>query len=96
MNKTEAKEILNEHIRQLREKSYSELLCFLEHAETREIPGKSGTKYQLEVQVFWDDKPGGNLRVMVSIDDGGWRAFFPMTDDFMIAPDGTLAGESDT
>jgi hypothetical protein len=26
---------------------------------------------------------------MVSIDDGGWRAFLPLTDDFIIAPDGS-------
>lgn len=96
MNKTEAKEILNEHIRQLREKPYSELLNFLERGGTHEIPGKSGAEYQLEVQALWDDKPGGNIRVMVSIDDGGWSAVFPMTGDFIIAPDGTFVGESDT
>jgi hypothetical protein len=29
----------------------------------------------------------------VSIDDGGWRAFLPWTDSFIIAPDGSFVGE---
>lgn len=49
--------------------------------------------YQGEVQVFWDDKPNGAIRVMASIDDGGWRAFVPLTADFILAPDGTFVGE---
>ena len=40
-----------------------------------EMRGPSGATYQVEVQLFWDDQPNGELRVMGSIDDGGWRAF---------------------
>lgn len=43
-----------------------------------------------EVQAFWDDEPDGAIRVMASIDDGGWRAFVPLTEDFILAPDGTF------
>jgi hypothetical protein len=53
----------------------------------------SGTWYQGEVQVMWDDKPDGAIRVMASIDDGGCRAFVPLTDDFILAPDGTFVDE---
>jgi hypothetical protein len=28
-----------------------------------------------------------------AVDDGGWRAFVPVTDDFMIAPDGSFVDE---
>jgi hypothetical protein len=42
---------------------------------------------------FWDDKKLGNLRVCGSIDDGGLRAFFPVTDSFIIAPDGRFIDE---
>jgi hypothetical protein len=31
--------------------------------------------------------------VLASIDDGGWSAFIPLTDDFIIAPDGSFVGE---
>jgi len=95
MNKIEADEILSEQINKLRKLSYLELSRFtdVKNIETPEITGKSETKYQLEIQAIWDDKPKGNLRVMVSIDDGGWRAFAPLTDDFIITPNGYFVGE---
>ena len=49
--------------------------------------------YQGEIRVFWDAEPDGAIRVMASIDDGGWRAFVPLTEDFILAPDGTFVGE---
>jgi hypothetical protein len=33
------------------------------------------------------------VRVIGSIDDGGWWTFKPLTEDFILAPDGTFAGE---
>jgi hypothetical protein len=41
----------------------------------------------------WDDRTGGDLRVIGSIDDGGWRAFRPLSSDFIVRPDGTFVGE---
>jgi uncharacterized protein VirK/YbjX len=95
MDKVEAKEILKEHINRLRKLHYSELCKYLEadNIDTPEAVGKTGTKYQLEIQAVWDDKKEGHLRVMVCIDDGGWRAFFPMSDDFIIAPNGAFVDE---
>jgi len=49
-----------------------------------EVRGASGTAYQIEIQFFWDDKPGGTIRVAGSIDDGGIRAFVPLTDSFLV------------
>jgi len=40
--------------------------------------------------VFWDSLPDGNLRIMASIDDGGWRAFVLLTDSLIMKPDGKL------
>lgn len=84
--------LLSKKIDALRGLSYDELLPFrtprVENLETL-----SGDRYQLEVEAFWDDKPKRTLRVTVSIDDGGWRSFFPLSDDFIIAPDGTFVGE---
>jgi hypothetical protein len=61
--------------------------------DTFEIAGPSGTRYQLEIQAMWDRNPGGKLRILGCIDDGGWRAFVPVTDDFLIDPDGRFVGE---
>ena len=92
MNKPEARQLLAAKLTELRRQSYSDLLRFME-PEGLEVAGPSGVTYQLEVEAFWDDEPQRNLRVTVSIDDGGWRAFIPLTDDFIIAPDGSFVGE---
>ena len=51
-----------------------------------EATGESGRSYQGDVQVVWDDKPAGAIRVMASIDDGGWRAFVPLTESMSMTP----------
>jgi len=60
---------------------------------TFEFVADDGTECQVEISVFWDGEPDDDIRVMFAIDDGGWRAFAPVTDDFIIACDGTFAGE---
>jgi hypothetical protein len=95
VDKAEAGRILSEEIAKLRQRSHSELRRSVESrdVETLEVTGVSGTVYQLEVNVFWDDRTRHTIRVLLSIDDGGWRAFSPMTDDFILAPDGSFIGE---
>jgi hypothetical protein len=85
MDKSEAQKILGEQL--ARFSSYTELAPFVEskRVENFESCGASGTKYQVEVQFFWDDKPGGVVRVSGSIDDGGIRAFFPLTDSLLVS-----------
>jgi hypothetical protein len=31
--------------------------------------------------------------VIVNVDDGGFRAFVPLTADFIVGPDGSFVGE---
>jgi hypothetical protein len=45
---------------------------------TAEVVAVSGERYQIEVQVFWDASEKRTLRVLGSIDDGGWRALLPL------------------
>lgn len=71
MDKAEAKSLLRAHLGQYRNRSYSELMALLSREETTELEGPSGIRYQVEIQVFWDDSVGGCLRVLGSIDDGG-------------------------
>jgi len=92
VNKAEARQLLAAKLAELRHQSYSDLLRLME-PEGLEVAGPSGAIYQLEVQAFWDDKRSRHLRVLASIDDGGWSAFIPLTDDFIIAPDGSFVGE---
>jgi hypothetical protein len=93
MDKIEARKILAEQLTRYKARSYSELarLVAARQVDAFEATGEGGTVYQLEIQCFWDDRADGDIRVMGSIDDGGWRAFVPITDGFMMTPEGKLA-----
>lgn len=94
MDKEEARAILGKRLEEYRRRSYAELQSLLDAPERCEVTGDSGVWYQLEFQAVWDDKPGGDLRVMGAIDDGGLRAFFPLQEDFILTPHGRFVGES--
>ena len=95
MDKIEAKKFLSKHIARLRQRSYGKLknLLDLNNLEYSEETGKTGVKYQIKIHAVWDDKKDGDLRVLAEIDDGGWRAFFPLSEDFIISPNGKFVGE---
>ena len=86
MNKSEAHKILGEQLARFR--NHTELVPLVEsrRVETLEVRGASGTAYQVEVQFFWDDERRRIVRVVGSIDDGGIRAFVPMTETLLISP----------
>jgi hypothetical protein len=93
MNRIEALRVLRGELQPLRERSWTDLRKEVGQSRRFEVTAESGTRYQGDVQVFWDDKPNGAIRVLASIDDGGWRAFVPLTEDFILTPDGTFVGE---
>ena len=93
MNKAEAKSLLSQELSLYRELPYAELFSLVDKIETLERTAPSGVTYQIEMQVFVDDVSLQTLRVMGSIDDGGWRAFAPLSDSFILSPDGSFVGE---
>ena len=94
MNNEEATELLDRELARLRSEPYELLVSRIDNSPHRLEPtGADGTSYQIVIRVFWDDRPGGNVRVIGSIDDGGWRAFVPLNRDFIKAPDGSFVGE---
>ncbi len=93
MDNEEARALLQNHLQAYRRRAYCELVALLGHPQVAELRGASGVKYQVEVEVHWDHRPGGAIRVLGSIDDGGWRAFKPLCDDFILAAGGTFVGE---
>ena len=90
MNEQVAQAAINAELALLQTRSYADLTALIGNVETEEVVGDDGKNYQLEIQAFWDGKKGGELRVIVAADDGGWRAFKPLTDGFVMRPDGTL------
>lgn len=93
MNKAEAHAILAEGLAKLRKLSYGELKTRIDTVDTQEVTGPSGAWYQLEYQTVWDGEAEGNIRVLGSIDDGGVRAWFPMSDSFIKSPDDSFVDE---
>lgn len=93
MDKQEAEALLRGKLGEYRVLPYSELAARIDTGDYCTVPGASSPEYQLEIQIFWDDDAGKNVRVIGSIDDGGLRAFFPLTYSFIMAPDGTFVGE---
>jgi hypothetical protein len=87
MDKSEAQNVLGDRLARFSQRSYSELVPLVEssHVEHFEIRGSSDTTYQVQVQFFWDDKPKGVVRVVGSIDDGGIRAFVPLTETVLVS-----------
>ena len=93
MSIQEARSLIAQEIAKYRQISYEDLLHFREEVDTYEVSGLSAEVYQIEVQAFWDSGEPGNLRVMVSIDGGGIPAWRPLTNDFILSPDGKFIGE---
>lgn len=90
MDRAEAKSILAKELTEFVARPYNELVKLIKCAEVKNVVGESGANYQIEFDVFWDSNPDGDLRVIASIDNGGWRAFVPLTDSLVMKPDGTL------
>jgi hypothetical protein len=88
MNQEEAKAILRAQMHALQTRSYVEFCSWIaeKRIETPCVKGASGTEYQLEIQAWWDNRPGGAIRVLVSIDDGSFRSsLLPLGDSFLIS-----------
>lgn len=87
MDKSEAQKVLSDQLARFSQRSYSELVPLVEsrRVEDFEIRGASDTTYAVEIQFFWDDKPRGVVRVVGSIDDGGIRAFLPLTETVLVS-----------
>jgi hypothetical protein len=94
MNEQVASALIQVELQRLRRISYQELASVVGNVENKEVVGEDGITYQLEMQVFWDGKKGGDIRVMVACDDGrGWRAFVPLSAGCIVRPDGSFVGE---
>jgi hypothetical protein len=93
MNRHEAKAILKDEFAKLAALSYRELVaCLLDRKERFDVAGPSGARYHVELEASWDDVPEGNLRIVGTIDDGGWRRLLPLAEVAIRAADGSFAG----
>jgi hypothetical protein len=81
-------------LRRLLDLPYSELIKLVRARESKEVVGEDGISYRVEIEAIWDITGNKDVRVIVSVDDGGWRALRPLTEDFVMRPDGSFVEES--
>lgn len=87
-NRTEAEQLLEDRLARYRRMSWSECAALAEGEPfTEEALGRSGERYQVEIQVFWERCQDGPLRVLGSIDDGRLRAYAPLSRSWVLKPE---------
>jgi hypothetical protein len=86
MDREEARGVLSRELKAYQRRTYPQLRALIGSLRSFEVPHNGGHPYQIEIQVIWDGKVGGDIRVLGAIDDGGWSAFRPLTDDFIVGP----------
>lgn len=93
MDDREATQLLQAHLQGYRRRSSVDLAALRGQAQVAELRGMTGNAYQVEVEIRWDGAPGGPIRVLGAIDDGGLRSLEPISQDFILSPDGNFVGE---
>jgi hypothetical protein len=96
VRRIEAKWLLLRNLVGWRHRTCDDLRALIDRGHHVEVRGRSGAEYQIEIQAVWDGKPGGDICVLGSIDDGRWRAWCPLTYDVLIPkPDQVASGGLD-
>ncbi len=90
MDKQEAFEIAEKELESYRLFDYADLVSKIGNPEGFERFSKRGEAYQVEFECFFDDRENKNLRVAAAISYSGWTDFFPVSNDFIMAPDGSF------
>lgn len=93
MNTREAIDVLLREMEAFRREPYLRLVQRIgQGPDVCERTGESGVTYQLEIECLWDGVRDGDVHVIASIDDGGLRAFVPITRSFIKSADGSFVG----
>jgi len=88
-----AQKVLDEWVAKLRAVPYGELAARVDSVTTDEVVRDRERSWHVEIQFLWDDEPDGNVRVVLSVDDGGLQDFVPLTETFIKSPSGEFVGE---
>ena len=92
-DKEEARFILLDELEKVRNLGYAQLRnVFVERKDIQNfnVTGASGVEYQVEIQGWWDGDEEEDIRILGGIDNGGLRAYFPLSDSFIVRTDGSL------
>ena len=84
--------LLQDALARHRADSYGSLVAGIGRTHVRSVRGSDGRDYEIEIEMMWNDQPGGPVRVLGAIDDGSERAFLPISDDFIMDQHGRVVG----
>jgi hypothetical protein len=84
MHLEEASNLLRDELEKWRSRSYEEFVKLIGETLVVECAGPSGQGYIIEVDVLWDGPPGGTIRVLASIDDGGVSSLAPLCENLLV------------
>jgi ribosomal protein S28E/S33 len=90
MNVDEAWDVLNQELEAYKRLTRRAVCDAMATPIVVERTGPSGTVYQIEIDVLWDSRERGEIRVVGSIDDGSLRAFVPVTAGFLVTSEGEI------
>jgi hypothetical protein len=94
MNRKEATTVVRQELMKYRRMPYVELRRLVDtRLPTLVIKGPSGAEYQVVIQVHWEGKRGGDIRIVGLIDDFGWRVFVPLREDFITGPNDIISAD---
>ena len=93
MKHTIARKLLKDELESLKARPYSFFAQSVNRTTHKKIIGQDGANYQIEIEVFWDNRRGGDIRVLGRVDDGQLSAPAPLTEDFIITPAGIFPGK---
>ena len=95
MDRSDAEKELQRIIQEYRSKDYGYWRGLMDRDEviTFDFRNEKNNWYQVEIHAFYDSKQDRTIRVIFSIDDGGWSAFVPLSDSFIINPQNEFIGE---
>jgi hypothetical protein len=85
-----ARAIIERKLREFRARSYRELAEWVGQVRSDRSNGPDNAEYQVETEVRWDGKTGGNIRVIVAADGPGVSAFRPLVGAFIMSADDSL------
>jgi hypothetical protein len=83
-NKTEAADQLRALVAEHSGQPHEFWARHVGHVKRVEFTSPGGIWYQATIEPVWDDKPGGTLRVLIALDDGGVGAYHPLTESLLI------------
>ena len=93
MEQTIARKLLREELQILKSRPFSFFTQSVNKTIHKKTAGPDGLDYQIEIEVFWDSRRGGNIRVMGCVDGVKSHSLKPLTENFIITPAGTFLTE---